>query len=160
VNLTRKKIADGPSIESHRPVSRQYEEECHNYYGWPYYWQGDALWDTSGVPIMAPRSKFSAGASAAQPKRPDAHLRSAHAVLRATDGLLGHVCDFMMEDQSWALGQLVIKTGNRFLGKDVRVPAGELERISHEESTVFINLTSDAVKQRPPRYLAPEPAVA
>jgi hypothetical protein len=159
VNLTRKQIEDGPSIGSHKPVSRQYEEECHNYYGWPYYWQGDALWGISGVPIMVLPSKASAGASAAQPKRPDAHLRSAHAVLRATDGLLGHDCDFMMEDQSWALGQLVIKTGNRFSGKEARVPASEVDRINHEESTVFVNLTSDAVEQRPAHYLAAEPAV-
>ena len=40
VNLTRKQIEDSPSIESHKPVSRQYEEEYYRYYGWPYYWQG------------------------------------------------------------------------------------------------------------------------
>jgi hypothetical protein len=28
-----------PSIESHKPVSRQYEEEYYRYYGWPIYWQ-------------------------------------------------------------------------------------------------------------------------
>jgi len=44
VNLTRKQIEDSPSIESHKPVSRQYEEEYYRYYGWPCYWQGDALW--------------------------------------------------------------------------------------------------------------------
>jgi uncharacterized protein YceK len=52
VNLTRKQIEDSPSIESHKPVSRQYEEEYHRYYGWPYYWQGDALWGMSNVPIL------------------------------------------------------------------------------------------------------------
>ena len=49
VKLTRKQIEDSPSIASHKPVSRQYEEEYHRYYGWPYYWQGDALWGMSGV---------------------------------------------------------------------------------------------------------------
>jgi len=163
VNLTRKQIDNSPSIESHKPVSRKYEEEYHNYYGWPYYWQGDALWGMSGVPIMVLPSKPSASTSGAQPKRPDAHLRSAQAVngyhLRATDGLLGHVCDFMMEDQSWAISQLVIKTGNRFSGKEVRVPASEVDRIGYEESTVFINLTSDAVEQSPAHYSDAEPAV-
>src|SRR5580698_6685819 len=53
VNLTRKQIEDGPSIESHKPVSRQYEEEYHRYYGWPYYWEGDGLWGgTRGFPIL------------------------------------------------------------------------------------------------------------
>ena len=52
VNLTRKQIEDSPSIESHKPVSRQYEEEYYRYYGWPYYWEGDGLWGMSGFPIL------------------------------------------------------------------------------------------------------------
>ena len=58
---------------------------------------------------------------AAANERADAHLRSTQAVngyhLQATDGMLGHVCDFMMDDQSWAIGQLVIKTGHRLFGQ-------------------------------------------
>ncbi len=52
VNLTRKQIENSPSIESHKPVSRQYEEEYYRYYGWPFYWQGDALWGMSDFPIV------------------------------------------------------------------------------------------------------------
>src|SRR5580692_9622620 len=44
VNLTRKQIEDSPAMETHKPVSRQYEEEYYRYYGWPYYWKGDGLW--------------------------------------------------------------------------------------------------------------------
>src|SRR5580698_8515374 len=33
VNLTRKQIEDSPSINLHKPVSRQYEEEYYLYYG-------------------------------------------------------------------------------------------------------------------------------
>jgi hypothetical protein len=163
VNLTRKQIEDGPSIESHKPVSRLYEEEYHSYYGWPYYWQGDALWGMSGVPMMPLPPIPAASASGAKPKRPDAHLRSTQAVngyhLRATDGLLGHLCDFMMDDQSWAIGQLVIKTGHRFSGKEVRVPASKVDRISYEDSTVFVNLTSEEVEQSPAHFMAAESAL-
>ena len=61
VNLTRKQIEDSPAIESHKPVSRQYEEEYHRYYGWPYYWQGDGIWGMSGFPILALPPKLSPG---------------------------------------------------------------------------------------------------
>jgi len=44
VNLTRKQIEDSPAVETHKPMSRQYEQEYHRYYGWPYYWEGDGLW--------------------------------------------------------------------------------------------------------------------
>src|SRR5208283_2833644 len=52
VYLSRKQIEDSPSIESHKPVSRQYEEDYYRYYGWPFYWRGDALWGMGGVPVL------------------------------------------------------------------------------------------------------------
>jgi hypothetical protein len=167
VNLTRAQIENSPAIESHKPVSRQYEEEYHRYYGWPYYWQGDALWGMSGVPMLAlptrPLQSESAPARGPQAKRADAHLRSTQAVngyhLQASDGMLGHVCDFMMDDQSWAIGQLVIKTGHRLSGKEVQIPMNKVDRISYEDSTVFVDLTSEAVEQSPAHYMAAAGAV-
>jgi hypothetical protein len=163
VNLTRKQIENSPSIESHKPVSRQYEEEYHRYYGRPYYWQGDALWGMSSVPMMELPSRPSAPASGPPPERTDAHLRSSLAVngyhLHASDGLLGHVCDFMMDDETWGIGQLVIKTGHRFSGREVQIPTSKVDRVSYEDSTVFVNLTSEAVEQSPAHYAATAGAV-
>ena len=167
VNLTRKQIENSPSIESHKPVARQYEEEYHRYYGWPYYWQGSALWGMSGFPILElppkPLPSEPAPAGGPQPECADAHLRSAQAVdgyrVQASDGVIGHVCDFMMDDQSWAIDQLVIKTGHRFFGKEVRIPSSKVDRISWEESKVFVNLTRAAVEQSPAHHPAPTGAV-
>ena len=69
VNLTRKQIEDSPPIESHKPVSRQYEEEYYRYYGWPYYWQGSGLWGMSGFPLLELPPKPSPG-QAGQRERP------------------------------------------------------------------------------------------
>jgi hypothetical protein len=49
---------------------------------------------------------------------------------------------------------LVIKTGHRLSGKEVQIPASAVDRISYEESTVFVNLTRDAVEQSPAHYMA------
>ncbi len=155
VNLTREQIANSPSIDSHKPVSRQYEEEYHRYFGWPYYWQGDALWGMSGFPILdLPPTPLPGKPSAAHGPRPgaaDAHLRSAQAVsgyhLAASDGTTGHVCDFMMDDHTWGIDQLVIKIGHRFSGQEVLIPTNSVTRISYEESTVYVNLTKAAVAQ-------------
>jgi sporulation protein YlmC with PRC-barrel domain len=162
VNLTRKQIEDSPSIESHKPLSRQYEEEYYRYYGWPYYWQGDGLWGLSGFPILElpaePLPIEPATASGPQLERSDAHLRSTQAVngyhIKASDGMIGHVCDFMMDAQSWAIRQLVIKTGHRFSGKEVQIPTSKVDRISYPDSTVFVNLTGEAVEQSPQHHLA------
>jgi sporulation protein YlmC with PRC-barrel domain len=162
VNLTRKQIKDSPSMESHKPVSRQYEVDYYRYYGWPYYWEGAGLWGLSGFPILELPPQPLPG-KPAEPIGPqlepaDAHLRSTQAItgyhIQASDGLIGHICNFMMDDQSWAIGKLVIKTGHRFSGKEVEIPTRQVSRISYEKSTVFVNLTSDAVQQSPAHHLA------
>jgi hypothetical protein len=163
VNLTRKQIENSPSIELHQPVSRQYEEEYYLYFGWPFYWQGDALWGTNGFPILSaeaiPLRTEAAAANSRHPGQTDAHLRSMQAVngyhLGAIDGVAGHICDFMMDDRSWAIGQLVVKTGHRFTGKELLIPTQTVEKISYPDSTVFVNMTRQAVEQNPARELAP-----
>jgi hypothetical protein len=167
VNLTRKKIEDSPAIESHKPVSRQHEEEYHRYYGWPAYWLGDGMWGMGGASILEtpaiPLLGESVAAIGPQPKCADAHLRSTQAVsgyhVQATDGIIGHVCDFMMDDRSWAIGQLVVKIGHRFTGNEVLIPAGKVDRISYDDSTVFVKLTKEAVEKSPAYHLAPVGAV-
>jgi uncharacterized protein YrrD len=162
VNLTREQIENSPPIEWHKPVSRQYEEDYHRYYGWPYYWEGDGLWGgMSGFPILELPEKFIPAAAATiaiKTKSPDAHLRSTQAVkgyhLQASDGIIGYVYDFMMDEASWAISELVIKTGNRFTGHEVLIPVSKVIRISYEESTVFVNLTKEAVEQSPVQQLA------
>jgi hypothetical protein len=161
VSLTRKQIEDSPSIESHKPVSRQYEEEYHQYYGWPFYWQGDALWGMSDVPIVElpfkPPAGKPASASGTPSNRADAHLRSTQAVngyhIKSSNGIIGHVCDFVVDIRRWAIGQLVVKTGHRLSGAEAPIPTDTVERISYDESTVFVNLPGEAVRQSPANRL-------
>jgi len=157
LSLTRKQIEDCPSIESHKPVSRQYEEAYYKYYGWPYYWEGSGLWGMSGFPILElppkPLPSETAPGSGPSPESADAHLRSAQAVdgyhIQASDGTNGHICDFMMDTRTWAILQLVVKTGHRFSGNEVQLPTSQVARLSYEKSSVFVNLTSKAIDECP-----------
>lgn len=159
VDLTRKQIEDSPVIETHRPVSRQYEMEYNRYYGWPFYWEGDGLWGgmrsfpTLSLPANLPPSG-PAAARAANREKSDAHLRSTQAVkgyhLQATDGIVGHVSDFMMNSKSWAIEQLVIRIGHRFTGPEVFIATDNVLRISYDDSTIFVNLTQAEVEQTVP----------
>ena len=165
VKLTRKQIEDSPAIETHKPVSRQYEEEYHRYYGWPYYWEGDGLWGgMRGFPILDVPPKFShtepPAATGPKSERADVHLRSTQAVngyqLKTKDGVIvGQVCDFMMDGKSWAINQLVVKIGHRFTGKEVQIPMSQVEQISYQESTVLVKLTKEAVEKCPEHRLVP-----
>jgi uncharacterized protein YrrD len=164
VNLSRQQIENSPSIESHKPVSRQYEEEYYRYFNWPYYWQGDQLWGLSGVPILEtpPESLPSESAAANVPKSApsDTHLRSTLGVsghhINATGETVGHICDFLMDTQTWAILYLVVKTGHRISGNEVEIPASSVDRINYDESTVFVNLTKEAVEQSQVHHLEPD----
>jgi len=163
VNLTRKQIESSPSIDLHKPVSRQYEEEYYRYFGWPYYWQGEALWGLSGFPILEsagqPLPSKPAPASSPPTVPADAHLRSTQAVngyqVRMGKDMIGHVCDFMVDAGSWKIGQLAVKTGHRLSGAETLITTKEVDRISYEESTVFATLTPEAVAAVPGPDLVP-----
>lgn len=161
VKLSRKQIENSPSIEAHKPVSRQYEEEYHRYYGWPFYWQGDSLWGMSGFPVLELSTlpyPNNLPASGLYPDRADSHLRSAQAVsgysIKAIDGTIGHVCDFLMDNHSWAIEQLVAKIGHRFSGKEIEIPTRKVNQISYEESSVFVDMSVEGVEQSPSHSLS------
>ena len=132
VDLTRKQIENSPSIDMHKPLSRQYEEEYHKHYDWPGYWD--------------------AATKSADPQSPlEGHLRSAHAVngylVHVGAETVGHVNDYMVDGESWTIGQLVVKTGHRLSGKDILIPTQQVQRISYDDSTVFAHATlEDAAK--------------
>ena len=146
VNLTRQQIEDCPSIESHKTVSRQYEEEYYRHYGWPFYWQGSALWGMSGFPVSAlPDEMLLAGQDAPvspEPEIADAHLRNTQALrdyhVAAGEKSIGHIHDFLMDSQNWAITHLVVKTGVWLPGKEIHIPVSHVIRISYETSTVLI----------------------
>jgi hypothetical protein len=44
VDLSKKQIQESPSLDTDKPVSRQFEEDYYGYYGWPSYWGGPYQW--------------------------------------------------------------------------------------------------------------------
>jgi sporulation protein YlmC with PRC-barrel domain len=81
------------------------------------------------------------------------HLRSTHEVsgyhIHATDGEIGHVEDFIIDDNTWTIRYLLINTLNWWPGKKVLVSPQWIERVSWDESKVFINLSRDVIKRSP-----------
>lgn len=158
VQLTRRQIEECPPVEAHKPVSRQYEERYFLHYGFPFYWQGDGLWGMSGFPITnLPAQDLSErlpAADGAPAQADDPHLRSTQAVggyqIRASDGTIGHVCDFIMDDKSWSIQQLVVKLGGWLSSSRVLIDTAVVERISYEESLVHVRSSRDDIRRAPP----------
>lgn len=153
VALTMKQVEESPDIDTHRPVSRQQEAAYLSYYGFPFYWDG---------PHMGGKVYFAAGATsqtdAALTERSekirreptDVHLRSTEEVtgyhIEATDGEIGHIDSFIVDEDAWAIRYLEVATKNWWPGKKVLLAPGWVERVSWEQSKVFVGLTRKAIK--------------
>lgn len=145
VNLSRKQIENSPPIETDKPVSRQYEIEYYRYYGWPGYWYGGGLWGAGGYPAMLPFSPAERAVDQERHDNYDLHLRSIKAVtgyaLQASDGEIGSVSGFTVDDKTWAISELIADTGHWYSGKKIFIPKAKVARISYEESKVYVDLT-------------------
>ncbi len=156
VGLTKKEIEDSPSLDSDKPVSRQFEEAYNGYYGWPSYWQG------ASPLAFSPAFGISSSAAPEVERQPkpipsqeewDPHLRSTDSVqghaIQALDGEIGHVEDFIIDDETWTIRYLIVDTRNWWLGKKVLLSPRWIERTSWSESKVLVNLSREAIKHSP-----------
>jgi len=163
VNLTRKQIESSPDFDSEKPVSRQYEDEYYRYYGWPTYWQGGGLWGIGAFPIIAPpldeRPDVPAREPISSPEGGDARLRSTQALngyhIQTDEGAIGHVIDFIVDHESWAICHLVVETGHWYSGKEIVISPKQIVRISYDESKVFVSVTKETILKAPEYHVFP-----
>ena len=151
VNLTKEQISNSPDIDTAKPVSRQQEIELYGYYPWQPYWgsgfYAGGLWDTSNsTPVVDQESLREADDGSDK----DPHLRSTHEVkgyhIHATDGEIGHVNDFIIDDQTWKLEYLVVDTHNWLGGKKVLIATKHIQKVQWENSKVFVDVMIDVIK--------------
>jgi hypothetical protein len=147
VDLTKKQIENSPSLDTHQPVSQQFEVDYYGYYGWPAYWGGSSAWGNHPY-IERDRNKWGEATKGANAW--DRHLRSTHEVtgyhLQALDGEIGHIEDFVIDGETWAIRYLIVGTKNWWPGKKVLVSPQWIERVSWNESKVFVTLSRDTIK--------------
>ncbi|MFT5874213.1 MAG: sporulation protein YlmC with PRC-barrel domain [Clostridium sp.] len=155
INLTKSQIENSPSLDSEKPVSRQFEEEYYMYYKWPIYWGGLNVWGTRGLsPIVeGNQNQEKLMESIQSDSELDKHLRNTNEVsgytIQATDGEIGHVEDFIIDHETLEIRYLVIATMNWWPGKKILVSPKWIDRVSWNESTVFVNLLRQSIKQSP-----------
>ena len=84
----------------------------------------------------------------------DCHLRSCRAVIgyhvHATDGDLGHVEDFLVDEHTWAIRYLIVDTSNWWGGHQVLIAPQWIEAVSWSDANVSVDLTRQAIKDAPP----------
>jgi len=156
VNLTMDQVKNSPSVDTALPVSRQHEWDNYRYYGYPAYW-GDSMPWSIGDPALPladgwnPALRSDAPAATITPG--DTHLRSAREVRGYhVDGQgedVGHVDDFVVDDQSWGVRYLAIATSAWWFGKKVLIAPEWARRIDWAERKVFVDQSREAIKASP-----------
>ena len=166
--ITQEQVRGSPDIDTDLPVSRQHESDYLGYYGYPVYWGGVGLWGGDPFPGMvtgagdltppsvsvdAATRNALADAQAKRHEHDDPHLRSCEAVkgyhIKATDGDIGQVQGWIVDDKTWAIRYLIVDTSVWWIGHKVLISPQWIESISWEESAACVNLTRQLVKDSP-----------
>lgn len=157
VRLTREQVKDSPDIYADQPVSLQHQIELNTYYGWPLYWTAQTYAPIYPALISDPAPLVEELPEAEESRDP--HLRSVREVMgyhiQATDDDIGHVDDFLIASESWAIHYLVVDTRNWLPGKQVLMSPRWIQRIDWGDRRVVVHVTQDAVRNSP-EYLPNE----
>jgi hypothetical protein len=141
--LTRQMVEESPDISEDEPVSRQKESEIVAYYHWPAYW----------YPVVQARRGTEGERRAQDEESGDSHLRSVREVesyhIEARDGSIGHVEDFIIDDERWEIMYLVVNTRNWLPGRKVLVARLWIDEVSWFDSKVTVDMTKEAIQKSP-----------
>ena len=160
VTLTMQQVKDSPDVDTDRPVSRQVEAHVYDHYGWDPYWGGSfiPMSNAMAMPFVAPlhlsgstpRDPVSADT---QPNEGAPHLRSIAAVsgyhIQATDGEIGHVEDFLVDDAGWSIRYITVDTRNWWPGERVLISPRSVREIDWAGRLIHLDIDRQKVKGSP-----------
>jgi hypothetical protein len=147
VSLTRRQVEDSPPAENEEALlSRRYEEAMLAHYALAPYWPD---------PMPVPSAALAADRPASAPPGGDASraLRSMREAtstdIHATDGEIGHVEDFLVDSDGWAVRYMIADTRNWLPGKKVLISPRWLRGTDGESGDIAVALTRRQIKESP-----------
>ena len=171
ITLTKAQVEESPDIATDRPVSQQMQNDLYGHYGWDPLW-GRGMFGTGmyggsmasggmgaiASPLSAPA--YFGAAAVQEAERGDAgldegdpHLRSIAEVtgyhVHATDGDIGHVQDFLLDNASWGVRYLIVDTSNWWVGQHVLISPYSVKSVDWSERHIRLDLTRDKIKSSP-----------
>lgn len=159
VRLTKSQIENSPDIDTAKPVSRQQEEQLAAYYPWDSYWGNAPDEHGAGIFGAMPSELYDSENVVEETPAPvsganeDPHLRSAAEIIgytiHTTDGEIGKVNDFIMDDNSWKILFLIVDTGTWLDRERVLLSPKWISGVNWENQVVIVSISTDAVRNSP-----------
>ncbi|MBF0361591.1 MAG: PRC-barrel domain-containing protein [Oligoflexia bacterium] len=156
VNLTRKQVFSSPDIDIHMPLSRQNERRLFDYYSWPSYWNNE-YFPLEGRGVLDEEinktKEIKETKESKETKPEDSHLRSVNAItgysIHAIDGNIGHIKDFVVDDENWNILHLVAAAYSWWSRKNVLIPIRRVRKINLEDEEFLLDLNRATVMNGP-----------
>jgi hypothetical protein len=145
VNLTREQIRGSPPIGMTGFISRSDEVRLANSFGWPIYWRGDSR--TVPADSQAPPG-WREEEGTASPLHSLGAMTGCN--IRTTDGEIGHVADFLVDDDSWVIRYFVLDARTWLAGRYVVLSPSWIDQVDWVTGRMKTNLSREAVKNSPP----------
>ncbi len=155
VMLTKDEIKRSPDMLEEEPVSRQYEAELFAHLGYLPYWGGTSVWGGSTVPrqLRVEEVEDADGVAVAVEPTGSPNLRSLREVtgyrIDARDDEVGHVEDFVVDDDAWIIRYMVVDTRNWLPGRKVIVPPRWVEGFDWTDREAHVDLTREQIENSP-----------
>lgn len=152
IALSREQIKNSPDIDLERPVYRQQEVKLYEHYALGNYWRGGFI--AGGMPLPMSEAMMKLDDEISERKtNDDLHLRSIERVagynVKATDGTIGIIKDFIIDDTDWNVNYLIVETGNLFSEKNVMISPKTVKEIKWDVSEVIVDINVSQIKECP-----------
>lgn len=154
IDMTVGTLRNSPSIDDHKPVSREFEESLFKYFGYGYYWIGPGAWGEFAHPNELVELQQEEVDEKHKNERKENHLRSCnevtgYEVATQTDNV-GHISSFIIDNASWKIVAIVVDTNNWLPGgKHLALLPSDITDIDWAAHHVTVPLTQEALLQRP-----------
>jgi hypothetical protein len=134
-HLTKDQVRDSPDVDAEMPVSRQQEIAIRDYFG------SLASWVDSEFSILSMPTgmKYPVHTAEVLHLRSTSHMLGYH--VWATDGDFGILEGFVMDEASWHLGYLDVKSGDWLKNRSVLVPTRWVQSVSWAEFRIHLHHT-------------------
>ena len=153
IDMTVETLKESPTIEEHKPVSREYEEHLFKYFGYGYYWIGPGAWGEFAHPneLVDQQQQH---ADNDEKSTHENHLRACSEVsgyeVATQDGNVGHISQFIIDVSNWTIVMLVVDTNNWLPGgKHLALLPSDIIDIDWAAHHVSVKLTHEELVNRP-----------
>jgi hypothetical protein len=139
ISLSKQQIRDSPPVEENAPITSLRDLNAH--YGWQFSLCGDLPFRCIGP--------MEAGLAAGK----DVELRNTREMIgfyvKARDGHVGHLEDFVVDDADWTVRYMVTDDRNWLPGKKVLIPPDWTDEIGWTNKEVYVAANLDAIEASP-----------